>query len=244
MAAFVIIMLFSSKTWLLILAVSWLPDWNTLSRSGDIRQFKQQANDAFQQGQYDEALVFYRYLYDNLNVGEEEILVNLAHCYFVQKNTKQATALYQIACRSANQHVKSLAWQQLGVLAYRSKRYDWAGTCFKNALKAKPTNDDSRYNYELTQKILSLNLTKPNIPPLLPDSVPAVPPPPTPGNDYEDNASKSSQNQAESDPYSDMGLSKEQAEILLEAMKEAEKQYIQQQKKQSGKVPSSSKPDW
>ncbi len=236
-------MFFSLKTWVFVLAFSWLPDWNTLSRAGEIREYKQQANAAFRQGNYEDALVFYRHLYDKLNITEEEILLNLAHCYFVQKKNKQATALYQIATRSSNRQVKSLAWQQLGTLTYQRKRYDWAANCFKNALKGNPQNEEARYNYELAQKILSLTRSKPpsppsNIPPPPKDN--PLPPEPDPENrsSVNDNAS------AEPDPYSAMGLSKEQAELLLEAMKNAEKQYIQQQKKQGKKAAPSSKPDW
>lgn len=227
---------------LVMVAVSWLPDWNTLGRAGEIREYKLQANAAFQKGDYEAALVFYRHLYDKLNITEEEVLLNLAHCYFTQKKNKQATALYQIATRSGNPKVKSLAWQQLGSMAYQSKRYEWAAVCFKNALKSSPTNEDARYNYELTQKILSLTQTKAGTPP--PKQAPPPAPPPPPDADLEDESTTNDQSTVEPDPYSEMGLSKQQAEILLEAMKEAEKQYIQQQRKTSKKPAASSRPNW
>ena len=218
------------KTLLFIVALAWLPDWNTVSRSGEIRRFKEQASEAFRKGKYDEALVFYRHLYDKLNTGEEEVMVNLAHCYFTQRNNKQATALYQIACRSPKPGVRSLAWQQLGVLAYRKRRYEWAGMCFKNALKSNPANDDARYNYELVRKMASPARHTPA----------ALPPPPKP--DARD--STRTDNEPSPEPYGEMNLSEERAEMLLEAMKDTEKQYIRQQKKKSGKKPPPESPDW
>lgn len=225
------------KTLFLIIAVAWLPDWNTISRSGEIRRFKEQASEAFRKGKYDEALVFYRHLYDKLNIGEEEVMVNLAHCYFMQRNNKQATALYQIACRSPKPAVRSLAWQQLGVLAYRTRRYDWAGMCFKNALKSNPANDDARYNYELVRKMASQNRSKPTEPP-----PPPTEPPPPPEPDARD--STRTDNEPSPEQYGEMNLSEERAEMLLEAMKDTEKQYIRQQKKKSGKKPPPESPDW
>ena len=218
------------KTLLFIVALAWLPDWNTVSRSGEIRRFKEQASEAFRKGKYDEALVFYRHLYDKLNTGEEEVMVNLAHCYFTQRNNKQATALYQIACRSPKPGVRSLAWQQLGVLAYRKRRYEWAGMCFKNALKSNPANDDARYNYELVRKMASPARHTPA----------ALPPPPKP--DARD--STRTDNEPSPEPYGEMNLSEERAEMLLEAMKVTEKQYIRQQKKKGRKKPPPESPDW
>lgn len=235
--------LFFGLCGLCFIGISWIPDWNVVSRAGEIREYKSQANASFKKGDYEDALVFYRHLYDKLNITEEEVLLNLAHCYFIQKKTKQATALYQIAARSERPQVKSLAWQQLGTLSYQHKRYEWAATCFKNALKALPQNDDARYNYELTQKILSLNQPKAGIPPP-PQSTPPAAPPPPPEADTEEQSSSDDQGSAEPDPYAEMGLTKEQAEILLDAMKDAEKQYIQQQRKTSKKPVSSTKPDW
>ncbi len=230
-------MLFSPKTLLLLFAVSWLPNWNTITRSGEIRQYKQQASEAFKAEDYETALVFYRHLYDKMNITEEEILVNLAHCYFIKENTKQATALYQIASRSKKVSVQSLAWQQLGVLAYRQRRYGWAATCFKNALQSNSLNEDARYNYELAQKMLALNAKKTVPPP----SSPPPPPPPSPDND----TTRNTQRSLDADnPYTHVGLSKEQAEILLNAIKASEKQYIQQQKKGNHKKTDPSLPDW
>ena len=230
------------RTLLLLFLAAWLPDWNTLSRSGEIREFKRQAGAAYQRGNYEDALVYYRHLYDKLNVGEEEIMVNLAHCYFMRKNTKQATALYQIATRSRNQRVRSLAWQQLGVLAYNQKRYAWAATGFMNALRASPQNEDARFNYELARKMQ--RTTRKSEPP---PAEPPAPPPPAP--DQPDNtapqaAESESASEPQTDPYAETGLSQEQADVLLEAVQEAEKRYIQQRKKADRKPPPKGRPDW
>ncbi|MDH5610039.1 MAG: hypothetical protein OEY56_11225 [Cyclobacteriaceae bacterium] len=42
----------------------------------------------------------------------------------------------------------------------------------------------------------------------------------------------------------EMNISEEKAEMILEAMKNSEIQYLQQQKRKAGKRPQSGKPDW
>jgi Ca-activated chloride channel homolog len=42
----------------------------------------------------------------------------------------------------------------------------------------------------------------------------------------------------------DMNLSEEKAKMILEAMKNSEIQYIQQNKRNATKKPDSNKPDW
>ena len=48
--------------------------------------------------------------------------------------------------------IKSVAYQQLGVLASEQKKYPEALATFKESLKANPANEESRYNYELVKK--------------------------------------------------------------------------------------------
>jgi len=49
---------------------------------------------------------------------------------------------------------KSLANQQLGVMANRKGKFEEALNYFKNALKADPTNEEARFNYEIVKKKL------------------------------------------------------------------------------------------
>src|SRR5690606_4174329 len=50
--------------------------------------------------------------------------------------------------------IRSKALQQLGNMANQQGRAEEALNLFKQAIKAAPTNDDARYNYEMLKKKL------------------------------------------------------------------------------------------
>jgi len=62
---------------------------------------------------------------------------------------------YQKAASASNKNVKSQALSQLGVMAHTKNNLDESLTRFKEALKADPTNEDARYNFELIKKIIN-----------------------------------------------------------------------------------------
>jgi hypothetical protein len=119
-----------------------------------INSAKSQAEDAFKSGDYQSAIRHYKYLVDSLGVSEEEVLLNLANAYYLQKDTANAFSNYQTVSASAKSDIKSKANQQLGIMANQQGRSAEALNYFKQAIKAEPTNDDARYNYELLKKKL------------------------------------------------------------------------------------------
>ncbi len=124
---------------------------------GDIRKInalKSEAKAAYVKGDYQVAIDKYKYLVDSLGVNEEEVLLNLANAYFNSKDTVNAPSTYLPLTQSADTKIKSIANQQLGVMANRNGKFEEALNYFKQALKTAPDNEDARYNYELVKKKL------------------------------------------------------------------------------------------
>lgn len=121
---------------------------------GKINSLKSEAKDAYKKGDFTKAAEKYRYLVDSLGVTEDEVRLNLANAYFEANDTTNTFQQYQRLTQSANSKIRSVAHQQMGVLANRQGKFEEALASFKQALKADPSNEDARYNYEMVKKKL------------------------------------------------------------------------------------------
>lgn len=119
-----------------------------------INATKSAAEDAFKDGDYKTAIIHYQYLVDSLGVKEDEVILNLANAYYLSKDTANAFNTYQMVTESPEKEIKSKAHQQLGIMANQQGRPEEALNFFKQAIKAEPSNDDARYNYEMVKKKL------------------------------------------------------------------------------------------
>jgi Ca-activated chloride channel family protein len=119
-----------------------------------INAAKSEAEEAFKSGNYQTAIQHYKYLVDSLGVQEEEVMLNLANSYYLAKDTANAFNTYQSVIDSEKSDIKSKAFQQLGIMANQQGRFEEALNFFKQAIKAEPTNNDARYNYEMLKKKL------------------------------------------------------------------------------------------
>lgn len=115
---------------------------------------KKDAQLLFEQGQYELAIQKLSYLIDSLQVADDNVLLNLGHSYFKSNKYAEAAKVYEKSFVSANKNIKSVAAQQLGILAYAADQdKDKAITYFKESLRANPANEEARYNYELLLKL-------------------------------------------------------------------------------------------
>ncbi len=121
---------------------------------GTINSLKSEAKAAYKKGDFKKAIEKYRYLVDSLNVTEDEVRLNLANAYFEEDDTVNTLQRYQPLTQSSNSKIRSVAHQQMGVLANRQGKFEEALASFKQALKADPTNEDARFNYEMVKKKL------------------------------------------------------------------------------------------
>lgn len=135
---------------LMVLAVGF----SDIDKIGQINTLKKEAKQAYLDEDYRTAISKYRYLVDSLDVKEEEVMLNLANAYFNASDSVNAAGRYRDLFQSKNEKIKSVASQQLGVLSNRMGNFEEALSYFKESLKADPTNEDARYNYELVKKKL------------------------------------------------------------------------------------------
>jgi len=265
---------------------------------GKINSLKSQAKDAYKKGDFKTAISKYRYLVDSLGVQEDEVKLNLANAYFQSNDTTNTATSYQPLTQSTNPKIRSIAHQQLGVLSNRQNKHEEALANFKQALKADPTNEDARYNYEMVKKKLEEQKKKEE------EQKKNDP------NQKEENKDKKDQNKEEnkdqnkdqkqdqkekqdqqnkdkkdqeqkekqdqeqkekekkeqqqkdqekeqkenkdkkdlppsvSEKLKQMEMSEEKAKMILEAMKNQEIQYLQQNKRKATKPKDKGKPDW
>jgi tetratricopeptide (TPR) repeat protein len=119
-----------------------------------INRAKSQAKTAFNSGDYKTAIQKYRFLIDSMGVKEDPVYLNLAHAYYLAKDTANAFSLYQQLSASSEKGVNSKANQQLGVMTNMRGKAEEALNYFKQAIKSDPLNEDARYNYEMLKKKL------------------------------------------------------------------------------------------
>ncbi len=135
----------------LILLISGVTD---PVKIGEINRIKKEARAAYTSGDYKKAIEKYKYLSDSLHVNEDEAMLNLAHSYYITKDTAAAYPGYQMLTNSAQSHIKSKAHHQLGILDHQRGKFDEALNHFKQAVKADANNGDARYNYEALKRKL------------------------------------------------------------------------------------------
>lgn len=262
---------------------------------GTINSLKSEAKAAYKNGDYKKAIEKYRYLVDSLNVTEDEVRLNLANAYFETNDTINTLQRYQPLTQSTNSKIRSVAHQQMGVLANRQGKFEEALASFKQALKADPANEDARYNYEMVKKKLEEQKKKeeeqkkqdPNKQDKNEDQKKEENKDQKQDQnkdqkdqkDKQDQEKKDQQDQQEkekqdqekkekeqqqkeqeqkekenqekkdippsvSDKLKEMEMSEEKAKMILEAMKNQEIQYLQQNKRKATKPKDKGKPDW
>lgn len=118
-----------------------------------INSLKSEAEKAFLGKNYTTAAQKYRMLADSLGVDESQIRLNLAHSYFHLGDTTQAKSNYQSASNSEDPKLKSVALQQLGVMAKNGGNLEESIQYLKSSIKADPANDGARFDYEVVKKL-------------------------------------------------------------------------------------------
>ena len=244
-----------------------------------INRAKQEARKAYTEGDYETAIQKYRYLTDSLQVSEDEVLLNLGHSYYQAGDVENATTQYQTLVQSNKPSVRSAAWQQLGVIKNKQGKAEEALSHFKEAIKADPSNEDARYNYELLKRKLDekkkqeeqqKNQEQQNKEQQQDKKEQEKKDQEKKDQEKKDQEKKDSdkseqekkeqqeqqqnedqkndeekkENQPSSQKLEQMKISEEKAKMILEAMKNQEIQYLQQNKRKATQPKDKGKPDW
>ncbi|MDE0471094.1 MAG: hypothetical protein OXH57_04070, partial [Ekhidna sp.] len=119
-----------------------------------INSIKKEAEKAYLSGDYQLAALKYSLLSDSLNVEDDLIKLNLGHAYFNLGDTSGAKLSYEKLGMSSDKKLKSIAYQQLGVMSKEAGKLEQSLQQLKSAIKADPANEDAIYNYEVVKKLL------------------------------------------------------------------------------------------
>jgi len=271
----------------LLTLLLWIVPMTDISDISKINGIKKKAENAFKSENWAEAVAQYSYLLDTLHIEDDQATMNLAHAFYQNDQKELAQAQYAKLISSKNEQLKSTAFQQLGALSNDPKTLEKALAYFKESIKSDPTNEDSRYNFELVKKKLKQQQDQQQNQDKDKNNEDQE-------NEDQENKDQQNQNQKDKekqeqenqeqenqdqqdqkqkeqeskeqeqqedeqegeekeektpqqqteDKLKEMNISEEKAQMILEALKNNEIQYIQQNRRKATKKKDSDKPDW
>ncbi|UOQ68029.1 hypothetical protein [Hymenobacter volaticus] len=186
------------KTGILLSFLALLGGWGGFSAIHDRNEAVQKAQAAYRGGNYLAAATIYREAVEKLGATNEAVVLNWGHASTRAGQLAAARVAYGRLLTSRQPQVRSVARQQLGVLAADKGEYAQALRLLRESLLANPTNAVARYNYELISDYLQRRRDDPSIPPPATAGAPpttenkrdtqqdpANQPPPRPGQDQQ-----------------------------------------------------------
>ncbi|WP_151077194.1 tetratricopeptide repeat protein [Hymenobacter busanensis] len=141
--------------------------WTRLERVRSYNQSLQQAHLAYTHGRFGEAAAWYEKALQ-LGGSTDQLQVNLGHAYARLGNSPKARQAYGRLLQSPALQVRSVARQQLAVLAAERGDMAQASALLRQALLDDPTNAGARYDYEVIRRYQG----RPNDPQKLPSRQP------------------------------------------------------------------------
>ena len=124
-----------------------------LSFSQTDRDYIRSGNKAFRKGNYAQAEVEYK---KSLSVNPENMqaLYNMGCALMMQKKNTDAVKYFQKSGdKESNKLRKSKSYHNIGVICQASKMYDNAIEAYSEALRNNPSDNETRYNLALCQKL-------------------------------------------------------------------------------------------
>ena len=208
-----------------------------------INEIKKEAKRNFSEKKYDQAIDKYKYLIDSMNLNDDNVMLNLSHSYLLNGDTLNAIDGYNSLTESKKGNIKSIAYQQLGVISDKYQKLKESSELFKNSIKSNPENIESKYNYELVMKKIKEQENQENKEQENQENKEQENKEQE-NKEQENKENKEQQNQTIEEKLKEINISKEKAEMILEALKNNEIQYLQQLKRKTSKKVDKSKPDW
>ncbi len=117
------------------------------------RDYIRSGNKAFRKGQYSQAEVEYK---KSLSVNPEntQALYNMGCALMMQKKNTDAVKYFQKSGdKESNKLRRSRSYHNIGVICQASKMYDNAIEAYSEALRNNPSDNETRYNLALCQKL-------------------------------------------------------------------------------------------
>ena len=129
--------------------LSFIPSYSQSERS-----LVRRGNRDIEKERYHDAEIKYRKALEE-NRLMEEANFNLGNSLYLQDKYQEADSqYYDIASWAKNDSLKEASYYNLGNSFYKSEQYDGAVQAYKQALRINPDDEDARYNLAMAQKKL------------------------------------------------------------------------------------------
>lgn len=154
---------------------------------------------------------------------EQEVMLNLAHLYYLSGNIDSARFFYSGLSSGKATDMASIADNQLGVIYFSLDKRDSAEYHFEKALRLNPSNYQAAYNFELLKRTEKKRRHKPTGKPSAADDADnqnLLPPDPSTEKGMEEGALLKSVNNK---------LAADELEKMLQAFKNRNNKYLQQE---------------
>jgi len=188
------------------------------------RKLIRDGNKSYEKNNYKQAEINYR---KALTKNKESFSgnYNLGNALYKQKNYEEATKLYQsLASKKTNKDALARNYHNLGNSLLQNKKFEESINAYKNSLRLNPKDKETKYNLEYAKKML-INKQNPNN-----------------KNNKQNKDQKQQQkndqqkqNQQNQQQNPQKQISKEDAERMLQALNNDEKNTLDKLKKQKGK---------
>jgi hypothetical protein len=226
-----------------ILLLSLLLTVNPITFIANRNYYASEAERAFNKQNYTLARQHYAHIIQQLEWKKDNIYLNLAHAYFLEKKYALASIQYGLSAQSPDAIIASVALNQLGYLASMNQDFEKSLQYFQEAVMKYPQNDEARYNYELIAKIAHKRGKKAKT---KKDDKQQQTKKEKKANIPQNVANAKTENKLNPQKLKDLQFNKEKAEAILKALQNQEMQYIQQQqqKKRQAQATPNDLPDW
>jgi tetratricopeptide (TPR) repeat protein len=210
-------------SFLLLLSVA------NLTMAQPAQKFIRNGNAAYQEGKYKEAEIGYRKALDK-EPNSVKATYNLGNSQYKQQNFEESLNSYlKLAADEKNRKMSQL-YHNLGNSYLQTQKYTESIDAYKKALRLNPKDEDTRYNlaYAMTKLQQQKNNQQNN-------------------EDKQNQQNKQQQQQQDQrkEQKQNQNMSKEDAERMLNALKNNEKRTMDKVKKQQAKpVISQPEKDW
>ncbi|MBT5645799.1 MAG: tetratricopeptide repeat protein, partial [Polaribacter sp.] len=142
---------------LLLILLSSTEIWaqkDTIVAQREARALVREGNKLYEKEKYDDASIAYRKALDKSS-QYKKATYNLGNSMYQNKNYKEAVPQYELAVKAAkDKFEKADGYHNIGNAMLEQKQYQPAVDAFKNALRNDPTDDETRYNLAVAQKLL------------------------------------------------------------------------------------------
>lgn len=117
------------------------------------RQSIRRGNRQFRAEKYDKSQAEYMKAME-ADANNPQAVYNLGCAYMLQQNDSAAVANFNKATKmETDKHRRSMAYHNIGVIFQNRTKYDEAISAYKESLRLNPSDNETRYNLALCQKL-------------------------------------------------------------------------------------------